>query len=246
MLLGISLTALLLLARPVHAERARIAIASNFTTAAKAIKAQFEQDSAHKAVLIFGSTGKLYAQIYHGAPYDVFLAADQLRPQKSEGEGLAVDGSRMTYAIGKLALYSSDASLADGILSALLAGRFNKLAIANPKTAPYGAAALHLINSFGVSGAIKRKIVMGENAAQTLQFVETGNAHLGFVALSSINSHDKGSRWIPPAVAFPPIKQDAVLLKHGADNKAAKAFLHYLKGEKTRAILKKYGYGIEK
>ena len=244
-MLALSLAALVLFAGPVHAAQAKIAIAANFAQTAKAIAAQFERDTGHRAVLIFGSTGKLYAQIYSGAPFDVFLAADQVRPQKALAEKLAVSDTQFTYAIGKITLYSQDPQLIDGTPDILSSKRFAKLAIANPQTAPYGAAAIETLRKLGLYNQLKSKIVKGENIAQTYQFVATGNAQLGFVANAQIMNNERGSRWLVPRHLRAPIKQDAVLLKHGANNKAAKAFLHYLKGEKARAIFTKHGYGIE-
>ena len=244
-LLAMSLAALLLFARPVHAAQAKIAIAANFAVAAKAIAVQFERDTSHQAVLIFGSTGKLYAQIYHGAPFDVFLAADQVRPQKTISQGLAIPGTQFTYAQGKIVLYSADPDLVDAVAKVLVRGKFSKLAIANPKTAPYGLAAKQVLKKLGLYDRLASKIVRGENIAQTYQFIMTGNAQLGFIAASQVVNMKSGSKSPIPEQLYAPIKQDGVLLKHGANNKAAIAFLHYLKGEKARAILTKYGYGIE-
>ncbi len=228
-----------------RADSAKIAIAANFTTAAKTIKAQFERDTSHQLVLIFGSTGKLYAQIYYGAPFDVFLSADQVRPQKAVSQGLAIANTRFTYALGKIVLYSSNPDLVDASGKVLSSGKFSKLAIANPDTAPYGMAAKEVLIKLGLYDKLVPKIVRGENIAQTYQFIMTGNAQLGFIAASQMIDIKNGSKSIIPDLLYSPIKQDAVLLKHGARNKAAKAFLHYLKGEKARAILKKYGYAVE-
>ena len=244
-LFGLSLAALALFARPVHADQAKIAIAANFTVAAKAIAAGFERDTSHQAVLIFGSTGKLYAQIYHGAPFDMFLSADQKRPQTAISQGLAIPGTQFTYAHGKIVLYSADHDLVDAKAEVLIGGKFSKLAIANPATAPYGEAAKQVLKKLELYDRLAAKIVRGENISQTYQFIMTGNAQLGFIAASQVVNIKGGSISLIPEQLYTPIKQDAVLLKHGANNKAAKAFLHYLKGKKARAILTKYGYGIE-
>ncbi len=224
------------------AAQTRIAVAANFMTAAKEMGADFERRTGHKVVLIFGSTGKLYAQISHGAPFDVYLAADQTRPQKAEAEGHALSGSRFTYAIGRIVLFSTNPKLIDSSAKILATKHYAKLAMANPKTAPYGAAALEVLKGLNIYDKVKMRIVMGENAAQTYQFVMTGNAQLGFVAASHIENNTRGSRWLVPSYLYTPIRQDAVLLQHGADNNAAKAFILYLKSQYARATLKKYGY----
>lgn len=223
---------------------ARIAVAANFTEAAREIAAAFEAETGHRAMLSFGSTGQLYNQIAQGAPYDVFLAADSARPGKAVEEGLAVAGGRFTYAVGRIVLWSRDASLvkAEG---ALRQSGFDRIAIANPKTAPYGAAAVEVMRRLDVYEALEPKIVQGNNIAQTFQFVDTGNAALGFVALSQVARIERGSRWLVPPELYPPIRQDAVLLEHGSTNAAASAFLSFLKGRQARRIIEKYGYAIE-
>jgi molybdate transport system substrate-binding protein len=226
-----------------HAGETNVAIAANFTDAAKAIAQGFEGATGHRAVLSFGSTGQLFTQITQDAPFQVFLAADDERPKKAIEEGLAVPESRFTYAVGKIVLYSKDAKLVGGEAT-LRTGRFEKIAIANPATAPYGAAAVEVLTKLGVYDALKAKIVQGNDIAQTYQFVDTGNAELGFVALSQITGKTGGSRWIVPAALYAPIKQDAVLLQKGADNEAAQAFLAYLKKPEARAIIEKCGYGL--
>jgi molybdate transport system substrate-binding protein len=235
-LTGLSKTAL--------AGEAKIAIAANFTGAAKEIAASFEHQTGHKAVLIFGSTGKLFAQISHGAPFDVYLAADQKRPLKAENDGLAISGTRFTYAIGKISLYSANPVLIDSTPQILTTNGFAKLAMANPKTAPYGAAAQEVLKKLKLYDKVRSKIVMGENAAQTYQFVMTGNAQLGFVANSHATANKDGSRWLVPSNLYTPIRQDGVLLKHGATNRAARSFLLYLKGQNARAIIQKFGYDV--
>jgi molybdate transport system substrate-binding protein len=219
-----------------------VAVAANFTAAAKEIGTLFAKASGHQAVFSFGSTGQLYTQITQQAPFEVFLAADQERPKKAEEGGLAVAGSRFTYATGKIVLFSRDDNLVkDG--ATLKEGKFAKIAIANPTAAPYGAAAVETMQALKVYDALKPKIVQGNNIAQTYQFVSTGNAELGFVALSQAVGKDGGSCWIVPADLYTVIAQDAVLLKRGADNAAARAFVAFLKGAQARAVKEKYGYG---
>lgn len=221
-----------------------VAVAANFTATAKRIAAAFAAGSEHVAVLSFGSTGKLYTQIAHGAPYDVFLAADQARPQKAIDEGLAVADSRYTYASGKLVLYSTDAALVDDEGNVLHSTRFARLAIANPDTAPYGSAAIEVLQALGVHDKVADRLVRGDNIAQTLQFVATKNAQLGFVALAQIIETRGGSRWIVPEGLYTPVRQDAVLLARGASNPAARAFMEFLKSETARDIIRAFGYGI--
>lgn len=223
----------------------KIAVAANFTQAAKEIGEAFEKETGHHAIFSFGSTGQLYAQISQGAPFEVFLAADQERPRKAVEEGLAIADSLFTYAGGRIVLYSADKELVHGE-ETLSAGDFDKIAIANPATAPYGAAAIDAMKALRVYKALTSKIVQGGNIAQTYQFVATGNAELGFVALSQIAAHDKGSRWIVPEKLYTPIAQDAVLLRNGEENEAAEAFVAFLKGAKARAIIEDYGYGAPK
>jgi molybdate transport system substrate-binding protein len=224
------------------AGQTKIAVAANFTDAAKEIGALFEQKTGHKAVFSFGSTGQLYAQITQDAPFEVFLAADRARPQKAEEQGHAVAGSRFTYATGKIVLFSTDAALVKGEAT-LRQARFAKLAIANPATAPYGAAAVEAMKALGVYDALAPRIVQGNNIAQTWQFIDTGNAELGFVALSQVAGHDRGSRWLVPESLHATIAQDAVLLERGANDDAAKAFVAFLRGPGANAIKEKYGYG---
>lgn len=226
---------------PARAEQARIAVAANFTAAAQEIGAAFTGRTGHEAVFSFASTGQLYTQIAQGAPYDAFLAADRERPQKAEAEGHAVAGSRFTYATGRIVLYSREPGFVTG-RETLQEAAFTKIAIANPATAPYGAAAVAAMTSLGVYDRLEGKIVRGNNIAQTYQFVATGNAELGFVALSQIAGSDEGSRWVVPGDLHPAIAQDAVLLARGADNPAARAFLDFLRGPEARAIKDAYGY----
>lgn len=224
----------------------KIAVAANFTAAAKDIAKAFEAKTGHKAVLAFGSTGKLYMQIANGAPFEAFLAADQKRPQRGEAEGLAVPGSRFTYAKGKIVLFSTDARLVDDAGKVLgKPDAFAKLAITNPKTAPYGAAAVEAMEKLRLYAGVKAKLVQGDNLAQTYQFIVTKNAQLGFVAYSQVIKAEGGSKWMVPDNLYAPIRQDAVLLKTGENSEAAKAFLAFLKSDAARTILESYGYGLE-
>ena len=228
-----------------QAAEVQVAVAANFTAPMQKIAAEFEKDTGHKALLAFGATGKFYAQIKNGAPFEVFLAADDKTPAKLEAEGDAVPGSRFTYAIGTLVLWSAQPGYVDDQGAVLKKDQFQHLAMANPKTAPYGAAAVAVLTKLGLLNAIEPKFVTGENITQTYQFIETGNAELGFVALSQVMMDGKltsGSAWIVPANLHEPIRQDAVLLVGGKDQPAAKALLEYLKGAKAVAIIKSYGY----
>jgi len=240
--LGISCAAITY-SLPAKAETALVAVAANFTAAAKDMAVQFEQKTGHKVTLSFGSTGKIYSRIEKGAPYDVFLAADQKRPIKAEKEGLAVSGSRITYALGKLVLWGPLPGLDKYGAEILKAGKFSKLSITNPKTAPYGAAAVAHMKKLGVYDAIESKLVEGASLTQTLQFITTGNAQMGYLAKSQTLKLKDGSTWEIPASDYPELQQDAVLLKHGADNPAAKEFLKYLSSDSAKSILETYGYG---
>ena len=223
--------------------QARVAVAANFTEPARELGRLFEAATGNTVVLSFGATGQFFAQISQGAPFEVLLAADQATPQKAVAAGLAVDGTRFTYAIGKLVLYSRTKGLVDGE-GTLKAGKFAKLAIANPATAPYGAAAMEVLRSLGLIDALTAKIVQGNSIGQAFQFVETGNAELGFVALAQVALVEGGSRWVVPDRLHAPIAQDAVLLKAGADNAAAKAFLLFLKGAEAGKVIAKFGYAV--
>tara|TARA_R110000782_G_scaffold112484_1_gene202387 strand:+ start:1339 stop:2121 length:783 start_codon:yes stop_codon:yes gene_type:complete len=234
--------ALFVLAGPARAGEVKVAVAANFTQTAEEIGALFRDKTGHKAVFSFGSTGQIFTQIAKGAPFEVFLAADQARPLKAGADGLAVADTRFTYATGKIVLYSRDATRVRGP-STLKRDNFTKIAIANPATAPYGAAAVTAMQKLGVYDALKSKLVRGNNIAQTHQFVESGNAELGFVALSQVADHDMGSRWPVPENLYPAIAQDAVLLTAGKDNPAARAFLLFLGGAEANRVKAKFGYG---
>lgn len=229
------------------ADEVQVAVAANFTAPMQEIAQAFEQDTGNRVVAAFGSTGQLYAQISHGAPFEVFLAADATTPARIEQDGLAVTGTRFTYATGTLALWSADASLISDGEQLLRSGSFQHLAIANPKTAPYGLAAKQVMQRLGLSAALAHTLVEGQSIGQTYQFVASGNAELGFVALSQVYRNGEittGSAWQLPAELYEPIHQDAVLLDKGADNPAAAALLSYLKGERAAAIIRSYGYGL--
>ena len=230
------------------ADEAQVAVAANFTAPMRAIIAGFEEETGHKVKASFGSTGKLYAQIRNGAPFEALLAADQRRPIKLEEEGGAVPGSRFTYAVGTLVLWSAEADKVEDGPALLRSGDFGKVSIANPKLAPYGEAAMQTMAALGVEDAIEPKLVIGENIAQAYQFVDTGNAELGFVALSQVMEGGritKGSGWVVPGEMHAPIRQDAVILMNGKDNPAVTELFAYLKGEKARAIIRDFGYGTE-
>ena len=230
-----------------HADEVQVAVAANFTAPMQQIAAQFEKDSGHKAVLSFGATGKFYAQIVNGAPFELLLAADDETPARLEKEGQGVAGSRFTYAIGKLVLWSADPALVDARGEILRKGGFRHLALANPKTAPYGAAAVETMGKLGVLSTLQPLFVQGENISQTQQFITTGNAELGFVALSQVFKDGRitgGSAWIVPASLYEQIRQDAVLLARGKDKPAAAALAAYLKGDKAKAVIRSFGYEL--
>lgn len=220
------------------------AVAANFTAPAKEIAAVYEKKTGYTVDLSFGATGQLYTQVTQGAPFDLFLSADAARIDKALKDGWGVEGTRFTYAIGTLVLWSADPKLVDSDGAVLTSGNFAHLAVANPKTAPYGAAAMEVMTARGVLGALKPKLVTGENISQTFQFVTSGNAELGFVALSQIIDDTKGSRWVVPENLYTPILQDAVLLKQGEQNTFAQGFLSFLKGPEAVAIIKRYGYAL--
>ena len=231
----------------VHAADVKVAVAANFTAPMQKIAAAFEQDTGHRAVLAFGSTGKFYAQIGHGAPFEVLLAADDETPARLETEGRAVAGTRYTYAIGRLALWSRQPGFVDERGEVLRSGTFRRLALADAKLAPYGAAAVEVLNGLGLLAMLAPTFVQGENIAQTYQFAATGNAELGFVALSQVWTDGKlkaGSAWVVPARLHTPLRQDAILLKPGQDQAAAAALMSYLRGEKARTIIRSFGYDL--
>ena len=231
----------------VQAADVNVAVAANFTAPMQKIAQMFEQETGHKAVLSFGATGNFYAQIKNGAPFQVFLAADDTTPLKLEKEDMTVGGQRFTYATGKLVLWSKQPGFVDDKGAVLQSGNFQRIAVANPKLAPYGVAAIETMTKMGVLAQLQPKIVQGENIAQTYQFVATENAQLGFVALSQVYLDGRitqGSGWIVPSNLHAPIRQDAVLLQKGKDNPAATALLTFLKGDKAAAIIRSFGYEL--
>jgi molybdate transport system substrate-binding protein len=234
-------TMVLALAFPANAATCNVAVAANFTAPAREIAQVFETRTGHKAMLSFGATGQFYAQITQAAPFQAFLSADESTPKRLVNDGLAVVDSLFTYAVGKLVLFSGQTGLVTGEQT-LRDPKFTKIAIANPLAAPYGAAAVETMKALGVYEALSGKIVQGNDIAQTFQFVDTGNAEVGFVALSQAITREGGSRWIVPANIYRPIRQDAVLLRNGAENEAAKAFLAFLKGPEANTVIEKFGY----
>lgn len=230
-----------------HANEVQVAVAANFAGPMEKLAEQFQNDTGHKAILASGATGKFYAQIRNGAPFEVLLSADDETPARLEAEGQVVAKSRFTYAVGRLVLWSARASYVDAAGAVLKTGDFKHLAIANPKTAPYGAAAVAVIDKLGLSARLQPRLVQGENIAQAFQFASTGNAELGFVAQAQVWRDGKftaGSGWIVPAAMHAPIRQDAALLTKGAKNPAAQALLDYLRTDKAKALIRAYGYEI--
>ena len=221
-----------------------VAVAANFTEPAKEIAALFKQKTGDEAVLSFGASGAFFTQITHGAPFEVFLSADEERPKVAVEQGFAVADSRFTYAIGKLVLWSRVVDVTNGE-AALKAGNFAKLSIANPVAAPYGTAAVETMKALGLYDALRPKIVQGNSIAQAFQFVDTRNAEVGFVALAQLYGVTAGTRWEVPSSLHAPIRQDAVLLKTGADSEASKAFLTFLKGPEAQAIIERFGYALK-
>jgi len=230
-----------------HADTVRVAVAANFYPLMQRMAVQFEKDTGHQTVLSSGASGKFYAQIKNGAPFDVLLSADDETPARLLKEGDAVAGTAFTYAIGKLILWSPDAAAVDAQGAVLKTGKFRHLAIANPKTAPYGTAAVEFMTQLGILNTLRPRLVQGENIAQAYQFVATGAAEIGFVAYSQVIKDGKigsGSGWLVPASAYTPIRQDAVLLNKGKNATAARALLDYLKGQKATAIIQASGYDL--
>ncbi|EGW54792.1 molybdate ABC transporter substrate-binding protein [Candidatus Endoriftia persephonae] len=233
----------LLFSSIIQAETLRIAVAANFAETLRSIAKQFEENSEHKLVLVVGSTGKHYAQIRNGAPFDAFFAADRRRPEMLDQQGLMVPDSRFTYAVGRLALWSPDATQVDPAGEVLKKGSFRHLAIANPKLAPYGRAAQQLLQKHGLWQALQSRMVRGENIGQAFQFVKSGSAELGLVALSQIQRPGQpipGSYWLVPGSLHTPIEQQAVLLRETA---ASRAFYNFFQSDRAKATIQGYGYG---
>lgn len=242
-----SLIAILTVMGTAHAGEVQVAVAANFAGPMEKLAEQFQRDTGHKAVLATGATGKFYAQIRNGAPFEVLLAADDDTPARLETEGHVAAGSRFTYAVGRLVLWSARDGVVDAGGNVLKTGSYQHLAIANPKTAPYGAAAVATLRKLGLYESVQPRIVQGENIAQAWQFASTGNAELGFVAQAQVWRDGKftsGSGWIVPATMHEPIRQDAALLAKGAGNPAAQALLQYLRTDKAKALIRTFGYEV--
>lgn len=245
-------TTLLLMAcfSTAHADEVQVAVAANFSTPMQLIVPAFEKATGHKLVAAYGATGKFYAQIKNGAPFEVLLSADDETPAKLAKENAAVAATQFTYAKGKIVLWSAKTVLVDqggNGGEVLQRGGFDHIALTNPKLAPYGMAAVESMKALGVYDALAPKFVTGENLAQTYQFIKSGNALLGFIALSQVMKDGKlieGSAWLVPTSLYQPIKQDAIVLEKGKDKPAATALMQYLKGEQARAIIQSYGYAL--
>jgi len=245
-LLSLVLVGLFAASSVAQADEVSVAVAANFTAPMQQIAVLFEKDTGHKVVAAFGATGKFYAQIKNGAPFEVLLTADDETPTKLIKENAAVAGSQATYAIGKLVLWSAKPGYVDGGGEVLKNAGIEHLAIANPKIAPYGAAAVEVMKALGAYDGLQAKIVTGESIAQTYQFISSGNAQLGFVALSQVLKDGKieGSSWVVPAKLYAQIRQDGVILEKGRGKPAAEALLKYLKSDKAIAIIKSFGYEL--
>ena len=235
----------LLLCTTTQANEVRVAVAANFAATLKALAVNFEKNTGHKVLLSAGASGKLYAQINSGAPFDLFLSADDETAAKLERNGTALAGSRFTYAIGKLVLWSAEPNFVDAQAQVLTTGQFKHLALASPSLAPYGAAALETLSRLGLIDGLRARLVQGESIGQTYSFVATGNAELGFVALSQVFEAGKirqGSLWIVPPDLYRPLRQDAVLLARARNNPAAAALLAFLKSDASRQVIRSFGY----
>ncbi|MDZ4103540.1 MAG: molybdate ABC transporter substrate-binding protein [Hydrogenophaga sp.] len=238
---------LFFMAGALHAAETQVAVAANFAEPVRAIAQVLHKTTGHTLKITLGSTGRLYAQIRNGAPFDVLLAADTRAPEQLEADGLAQPGSRFTYATGKLVLWSANAAKVDGQGAVLKGDGFRKLAIANPKTAPYGAASVEAIDKLGLTAALTPKLVQGESIGQTYNFAVTGNAEIAFVAMSQVLEGGRlkgGSMWVVPQNLYAPIRQDAVLLKTGANNEAAKALMKLLQSPDIKTLIRSYGYDL--
>ncbi|HEX8478904.1 MAG TPA: molybdate ABC transporter substrate-binding protein [Telluria sp.] len=232
---------------PCFAAEVQVAVASNFTAPMKVLAAQFEKDTGHKVLASYGATGKFYAQIRNGAPFDILLAADDDIPAKLDKENATVPHSRFTYAIGKLVLWSAKAGMVDAGGDVLKAGKFDHIALADPKLAPYGLAAQETLQKLNLFTALQPKFVTGDNIGQAYQFVASAAAPLGFVAMSQVYEDNKlksGSAWVVPSTMYSPIRQDAVILTKGANKPAVTAFIGFLKGDKAKAVIRSYGYAL--
>ncbi|WP_024872955.1 molybdate ABC transporter substrate-binding protein [Tolumonas lignilytica] len=241
----LTLALLVLLPSLSMADEVKVAVAANFQQPLEEIAKSFKQDTGNTLLISAGSTGKLFTQIQNGAPFEVMISADSKTPKKLVKSELALADTQFTYAKGQLVLWSADSTKVDAAGAVLKSASYSHLAVGNPKTAPYGAAAFEALDKLGLTSTVSAKLVQGENIMQVQQFVESGNAELGFVALSQVYKDGKitkGSAWIVPASLYSPLTQDAVLLKKGEDNPAATALLNYLKGNKAKSIMHSYGY----
>ena len=244
---GLLALALAATAFQAQADEVQVAVAANFSAAAQKIAAQFEHDTGHTVKLSFGATGKFYAQIEAGAPFDVLLAADRSTPGKLVAEGKAVAATLHTYAIGRLVLWSADPALVDARGEVLRSGKWQHLSVADARLAPYGQAAWQTLAALGLADAVQSRVVTAESIGQALQFVQSGNAELGFIALGQVQPPDgsrvPGSMWLVPARLYAPIRQDAVVIATTKVGKAATAFVDYLASDKARVVIKACGYG---
>jgi molybdate transport system substrate-binding protein len=243
---SILLSATMAVTSQVHADEVSVAVAANFYAPMQKIALEFEKDTGHKIVAAFGSTGKFYAQIKNGAPFQMLLAADDETPARLVMENTALAGSQFTFAIGKLVLWSAKPAVVDGAGEILKKGGFDHIALADPKLAPYGAAAVEAMKALGVYDALQAKIVTAENISQAYQFISSGNALVGFVALSQVLKDRKieGSAWIVPGTLYQPLRQDLVILEKGKGKPAAEALMKFLKGDKAKAVIKSFGYEL--
>lgn len=235
----------LLASSALHAEEVTVAVAANFSAPVQKIATAFAAATGHKATVVVGSTGKLYAQIKNGAPFQVLLSADDETPTRLGKEGAGVAVSQFTYATGRLVLWSRQSDVVDDKGEVLRSGRFEHLALADPKLAPYGAAAVEVMTKLGVAASLSPKLVQGESIGQAYQFVSTGNATLGFVALSQVMVDGKiaeGSAWVVPTNLHTPLRQDAIVLNAGKDNVAAVAFMAFLRSDAAKAVIRSFGY----
>lgn len=246
---GLAFALMTLLGSSALAGEVTVAVASNFLNPFKQLIPVFQKQSGHSVRTVSGSTGKLYAQILHGAPFDIFLAADSARPRLLGESGHAVPATQFTYAQGKIVLWSADPRRISTEGKSILHRReFKHLALANPKTAPYGKAVVTALQRLKLWESLSPMIVQGENISQTFQFVATGNAEVGFVALSQVldpRMKIKGSQWVVPENLYDPIDQDAVLLTRGQSQPAAQALLQFLKSDTARVLIQSYGYGLK-
>ncbi len=232
---------------PAAAQQIQVAVAANFAAPARILAARFEQQGIHRVALSTGSTGKFYAQIKNGAPFDILLSADAETPSRMEKEGFAVAGQGFTYAVGKLVLWSQQVDVVDGRGEVLRTGSFRRISIANPRLAPYGIAAQQVMEKLGVWTALQPRLVLGENIAQAYQFVSSGNAELGFIAYSQIREPGKataGYYWLVPQDLYEPIRQNTALLMRAKDSQGSREFLAFLRNPSARELIRAYGYDL--